>query len=325
MELKRPAAQVTSIAFPMADTSGNALSGLGNLTAKWIAWADTAPPKTGNGNPGFQAMANTFSEIAATSIYQGTVAAAELPAASPYVMLQFVGTGAATQYILIKTSSQYANVTGINGTNIVAPVTAGYMPVDVKQTIALAAPADNSIEKSLARTYFATGYIDATISSRSAPATAQTIDQTVALNLTTPTDNSIGKSLSRMYFATQYLDAAVSTRSAPATAQTIDQTAALNLTAPTDNSIGKALSRMYFATDYITGASAYADAFLGRNLAKGSSGGRTVTQALMALRNRINIAAGTLSVYNTDDTAVEWTAVVATQAVTAIITDVDPP
>jgi uncharacterized protein YjbJ (UPF0337 family) len=51
-----------------------------------------------------------------------------------------------------------------------------------------------------------------------------------------------------------------------------------------------------------------ADALLGRNIAGGSSTGRTVSQALYFLRNKWTIAAGTLTVYGTDDTTSSWTA-----------------
>ncbi|MBF9641242.1 hypothetical protein IAI27_11180, partial [Streptococcus pseudopneumoniae] len=44
-----------------------------------------------------------------------------------------------------------------------------------------------------------------------------------------------------------------------------------------------------------------ADALLGRNVSGGSSTGRTVKQALHVLRNKSAVAAGTLTVYDTDD------------------------
>jgi hypothetical protein len=57
-----------------------------------------------------------------------------------------------------------------------------------------------------------------------------------------------------------------------------------------------------------------ADALLGRNIAGGSSTGRTVTSALRRLRNRIAIAAGTMSVYEENDSTVDHTAAVTTAA-----------
>ncbi len=60
------------------------------------------------------------------------------------------------------------------------------------------------------------------------------------------------------------------------------------------------------------GAAEIVDKLLGRNLAGGSDGGRTVTQAFRALRNRWAIVAGTLTVYREDDTTADWTSVITT-------------
>jgi hypothetical protein len=63
-----------------------------------------------------------------------------------------------------------------------------------------------------------------------------------------------------------------------------------------------------------------ADALLGRNVAGGSTGGRTVSQALYLTRNRFVISGTTLTVYGPDDSTPSWTAVVTTTggAVSAI-------
>lgn len=66
-----------------------------------------------------------------------------------------------------------------------------------------------------------------------------------------------------------------------------------------------------------------ADGLLGRNIAGGANGGRTVTSALRFLRNRKAIAAGTLTVYEEDDATSAWTAAVTT-AVGNPISEVDP-
>jgi hypothetical protein len=128
MELFRPPAAATFVSFPMADATGFALSGK-TLTGTWMAWGDTAGPNQA-GNPGFRNLTNTFLEVANTAVYAGQLTAAELPAASPYVMLRFTATNTATQYLLIRTASVYANVSGIQGTNIATPAVAGYMPTD---------------------------------------------------------------------------------------------------------------------------------------------------------------------------------------------------
>ncbi len=66
-----------------------------------------------------------------------------------------------------------------------------------------------------------------------------------------------------------------------------------------------------------------ADALLARNVAGGSSVGRNVAEALAVLRNRTNIAAGTLTVYATDDTTPLFTAAVTTTAGNPI-SQIDP-
>ena len=67
-----------------------------------------------------------------------------------------------------------------------------------------------------------------------------------------------------------------------------------------------------------------ADALLGRNVSGGSSTGRTVKQALHVLRNKSAVAAGTLTVYDTDDTTSSWTAAVSSDAAADPITGIDP-
>jgi hypothetical protein len=66
-----------------------------------------------------------------------------------------------------------------------------------------------------------------------------------------------------------------------------------------------------------------ADALLDRNVSGGSSSGRQVKQALHVLRNKTAIAAGTLTVYDTDDTTTSFTASVSTAA-SDPISGIDP-
>jgi len=63
-----------------------------------------------------------------------------------------------------------------------------------------------------------------------------------------------------------------------------------------------------------TGAAEIADKMLGRSIAGGADGGRTVTSALRRIRNRVAIAAGTMTVYQEDDAATDHTAAVTTTA-----------
>lgn len=59
-------------------------------------------------------------------------------------------------------------------------------------------------------------------------------------------------------------------------------------------------------------AAQIADTVLGRNLAGGSDGGRTVRDALRASRNKSAISGSTLTVYQEDDATPAWTAAVST-------------
>lgn len=274
----------------MLSTAGLPLTGL-SVTGQWMAWTDTTGP-TAQGNPGFRTLSGAILEIGQSGVYGNALASTELPAASPWVMLKYVASGAATQYLLVRTASQFVNVTGINNANIAAPVTAGYMPVDVKQTIALTSMADNSIEKSLARVYFATDYLNAAVTSRFASG-----GTLAAVGSGAITSGS---------FASGAIDA-----SAIAT----DAIGAAEFAADAVTEISTAVAAL---------GSGYADDLLGRTLTRGASGGRTVGQSLMSLRNKVTISAGTITVFSNDDSTTEWSGTVATQAVTAIVTSIDP-
>lgn len=66
-----------------------------------------------------------------------------------------------------------------------------------------------------------------------------------------------------------------------------------------------------------------ADRLLNRNIGTGSDAGRTVQDALRLLRNRTEIASGTLTVYEEDDTTSAWDGAVTTAAGDPI-SEVDP-
>lgn len=70
-------------------------------------------------------------------------------------------------------------------------------------------------------------------------------------------------------------------------------------------------------------ATEIADAILARNIAGGSSTGRTVGQALAAVRNKVTLVGTTLTVYETDDVTPLWTGTV-TLATRDSLTAVDP-
>jgi hypothetical protein len=85
-----------------------------------------------------------------------------------------------------------------------------------------------------------------------------------------------------------------------------------------------ALATAQTSIDDLPTATENADALLGRNVSGGSSAGRTVKQALHFLRNKWDIAAGTLTVYDTDDSTSSWTASVTTDAAANPIITNDP-
>jgi len=71
-------------------------------------------------------------------------------------------------------------------------------------------------------------------------------------------------------------------------------------------------------------AVANADALLGRNIAGGSSVGRTVKQALRLLRNKVTSSGGTLTIYQEDDVTSDWTAALTEDAAANPIVTIDP-
>lgn len=71
-------------------------------------------------------------------------------------------------------------------------------------------------------------------------------------------------------------------------------------------------------------AASNADTLLGRNLAGGANGGRTVQDALRPARNKVIISSGTLTVYEEDDTTPAWTAAMTTDPAAEPIVEMDP-
>jgi hypothetical protein len=76
---------------------------------------------------------------------------------------------------------------------------------------------------------------------------------------------------------------------------------------------GTILYRIYGASLGFT-LEAMADFILNRNLAGGSNGGRDVQSALRALRNKVTLSGGTMTVYQEDDSTPDWTATYGTAA-----------
>ncbi len=101
------------------------------------------------------------------------------------------------------------------------------------------------------------------------------------------------------------LDATISSRASQASVDTVDGVV---------DSILTDTGNILTAVDAVPTAVENADALLARNVAGGSSAGRTVKQALYPSRNKTEIAGGTLTVYEVDDTTPSWDATVTTAA-----------
>jgi hypothetical protein len=67
-----------------------------------------------------------------------------------------------------------------------------------------------------------------------------------------------------------------------------------------------------------------ADRMLVRNIEGGDDSGRTVGEALAALRNRVQISSDSLIVYRNDDSTVWWHASIATTGASVFLTDANP-
>ena len=68
---------------------------------------------------------------------------------------------------------------------------------------------------------------------------------------------------------------------------------------------------------------AISDKILGRNLAGGSDGGRTVQDALRALRNKVDTTQNPAVIYKEDDATTAWTTTLTSAAVNPVVTS-DP-
>lgn len=153
----------------------------------------------------------------------------------------------------------------------------------------------------------AMGRLDVAVSSRSTVTEAQVnaqADQALVDAGVTPT--VMGR-----------LDVAVSSRS------TLDAITALDAIADAIKAKTDLLPADPAGRSDVPTAVQNADALLGRSIAGGVNGGRTVTSALRRVRNRLAIAAGTLTVYREDDTTVDHTAAVTTAAGDPI-SEIDP-
>lgn len=145
-----------------------------------------------------------------------------------------------------------------------------------------------------------------------------------ALTSALTTVGSIGKLL------VDRIDAAISSRSSH-TAAGVWAEATRTITGGTVGTVGAgAIASTSFAAGAIDAAALaddagheIADQLLARSIQGGADGGRTVTSALRRIRNRVGIAAGTMTVYQEDDTTSAWQAAVTTAAGDPV-SEVDP-
>lgn len=177
--------------------------------------------------------------------------------------------------------------------------------------------------------------LDAAVSSRVKP--ADTLARVTLVDTTTANTDmrgTDGAALASVWTATRggYVDNLSGGAVMLASGYTAPPTAAQNRAEMDSNSVRLAaikaktdnLPAAPAAVGDVPTANANADALLARNVAGGSSAGRTVSEAFFAIRNKVTISGGTMTVYSTDDTTSAWTAAVTGDATADPITSVDP-
>jgi len=176
---------------------------------------------------------------------------------------------------------------------------------------------DATISSRMASFTLPTGFLTATFPTTIASTTNITAASGVVLAGVTHTGAVIPTVSAVTGLNAANLDAAVSTRSTYAGGDTSGVTTLLGrVTGPRaaaldllDVAVSSRLASGAVSLD-AAGRAAIADAVLGRNIAGGSNGGRTVAEALAFLRNRWSIVGSTLTVYGPDDVTPLWTATV---------------
>jgi len=142
--------------------------------------------------------------------------------------------------------------------------------------------------------------LDATVSSRLASASYTAPDNTSITAIKAKTDNLPAAPASTTNITGGTITTVTNLTNAPTNGDfTAAMKASLNSSTP---------------SVAVPTANQNADALLARNIDGGSSVGRTVAEALAFLRNRWTLSGSTLTVYDTDDTTVLWTADISTDA-----------
>ena len=152
-------------------------------------------------------------------------------------------------------------------------------------------------------------------------ASAQFPDDTVDANIVQVTGNATPATALAANIAS--LDVAVSSRATPAQVNTEADTALADYDPPTKAELDTAVANVTVGTIATAALAAIADKLLGRSIAGGADGGRTVTSAFRRIRNRNVLSAGTLTTYEEDDSTTDHTAAVTTAAGDPF-TSVDP-
>ena len=233
MEIFRPAARATVITFPILDLEGRPRTGATSLDSESIAWADTPGfiPQT----PGFADLTNEATELGTTGLYFLSLTSGELPAASPYVMIRVISGNAATQYILIRTASLYANVQGISEDSVAA---------DNAESVF-----DNTGFSMSASTIGTATNLTTNNDKTGYQLSATGVDDIWDEVITNAhgTDNTSGLAMRKMYFASPF--SSLSIGLTPAAVDTIwDED--IVLAHSSDNTSGLALQKMYFASPF---------------------------------------------------------------------------
>jgi hypothetical protein len=235
---------------------------------------------------------------AASSIGKSLYTSGVIPGAANGLFI--AGTNAATTVTTSFTSTFTGNLTGSVGsvTGAVGSVTG----------------AVGSVTGAVGSVTGAVGSVTAAVTLPSIPANWITAAGITAAALNGKGDWNIGKT---GYSLTQTFPANFSamalTVGGAVTAGTVSDKTGYSLAAAYDLAKTASQAGDAMALTVVERASV-ADGLLSRNVSGGSNAGRLVKQALAVLRNKVEVVAGTLTVYDTDDTTVLFTAAVTTAA-----------
>lgn len=212
-------------------------------------------------------------------------------------------SGTGTDQLHVASGIADANVKQWTSSNVLSPATAGIPDVNVKNMNNVAATSITTINANQGTTQ----PINFTGTAGSALVKSDTIDWASGA---VPAPNVTGVPLVDVKYFLGTLSAGAAGYAAPDWGHINAPTTVVDLSGTTIKGLDT------------TGNAGVADAILGRNIAGGSSSGRTVSQALYPLRNKwtVNTTSGVYSVYFTDDATLSWTGSLSTDASAVPIT-----